>query len=66
MLTGAKAALEGTPGLPHNHKVIEFYLNDAGMIGYGLAKAAVHQLVQSLAKSGSGLPPDAGVVGILP
>ena len=38
----------------------------AGMIGYGLAKAAVHQLVQSLAEPAGGLPSDAGVVGILP
>lgn len=36
------------------------------MIGYGMAKAAVHQLVQSLNSSDGGLPPDAGVVGILP
>lgn len=50
VLTGAKAALEGTPG----------------MIGYGMAKAAVHQLVQSLKDSSSGLPPDAGVIGVLP
>uniref|UniRef100_A0A1W7RAM1 Dihydropteridine reductase n=1 Tax=Hadrurus spadix TaxID=141984 RepID=A0A1W7RAM1_9SCOR len=49
-LTGAKAALEGTPG----------------MIGYGLAKAAVHQLVQSLAAPKSGLPTDALAVAILP
>lgn len=37
-----------------------------GMIGYGMAKAAVHQLVQSLKGSSGGLPPDAGVIGILP
>ncbi|KAJ8918678.1 hypothetical protein NQ315_014998 [Exocentrus adspersus] len=49
-LTGAKAALEGTPG----------------MIGYGLAKAAVHQLTKSLAQNGSGLPNDSSVVAILP
>jgi dihydropteridine reductase len=36
------------------------------MIGYGTAKAAVHQLVHSLAASGSGLPRDSVVVGIMP
>ncbi|ALC44491.1 Dhpr [Drosophila busckii] len=49
-LTGAKPALEGTPG----------------MIGYGMAKAAVHQLTRSLAGEKSGLPNDALVVSILP
>lgn len=49
-LTGAKPALKGTPG----------------MIGYGMAKAAVHQLTRSLAEDGSGLPNDALVVSILP
>ncbi|XP_034110119.1 dihydropteridine reductase [Drosophila sulfurigaster albostrigata] len=49
-LTGAKPALEGTPG----------------MIGYGMAKAAVHQLTRSLAGKDSGLPNDALVVSILP
>ncbi|XP_055986664.1 dihydropteridine reductase-like [Sorex fumeus] len=38
-LTGAKAALDGTPG----------------MIGYGMAKGAVHQLCQSLAGKKSGI-----------
>ncbi|EDV22716.1 uncharacterized protein TRIADDRAFT_28401, partial [Trichoplax adhaerens] len=49
-LTGAQPALGGTPG----------------MIGYGLAKAAVHQLVKSLASTNSGLPANARAVGILP
>ncbi|XP_063987727.1 dihydropteridine reductase [Diachasmimorpha longicaudata] len=49
-LTGAKAALEGTPG----------------MIGYGMAKAAVHQLTKSLAAKNSGLPQDSLVAAILP
>lgn len=49
-LTGAKAALEGTPS----------------MIGYGMAKAAVHQLTQSLAAKDSGLPKDSLVASILP
>uniref|UniRef100_A0A1A9WV23 Dihydropteridine reductase n=1 Tax=Glossina brevipalpis TaxID=37001 RepID=A0A1A9WV23_9MUSC len=49
-LTGAKLALEGTPD----------------MIGYGLAKAGVHQLTRSLAAKNSGLPDDVVVVSILP
>ncbi|XP_003220476.1 dihydropteridine reductase [Anolis carolinensis] len=49
-LTGAKAALTGTPG----------------MIAYGMAKAAVHQLCQSLSSSNSGLPPGCSAVAILP
>ncbi|CAL7938541.1 unnamed protein product [Xylocopa violacea] len=49
-LTGAKAALGETPG----------------MIGYGMAKAAVHQLTKSLAAKDSGLPKDSLVTSILP
>ncbi|XP_041950050.1 dihydropteridine reductase [Alosa sapidissima] len=49
-LAGAKAALAGTPG----------------MLGYGMAKAAVHQVCQSLAGSNSGLPTGAAAVAILP
>ncbi|KAK1122841.1 hypothetical protein K0M31_009284 [Melipona bicolor] len=49
-LTGAKAALAETPG----------------MIGYGMAKAAVHQLAKSLAAKDSGLPKDSLVASILP
>lgn len=49
-LTGADPALKGTPG----------------MIGYGMAKAAVHQLTKSLAGSNSGLPENSLVVSILP
>ncbi|XP_055302824.1 dihydropteridine reductase [Sitodiplosis mosellana] len=49
-LTGADTALKGTPG----------------MIGYGLAKAAVHQLTKSLAAPASGLPENSLVVSILP
>ncbi|KAJ2741536.1 hypothetical protein GGI20_005123 [Coemansia sp. BCRC 34301] len=48
VLAGAAPALKGTPG----------------MIGYGMAKAAVHHLVTSLAMPGSGV--DGRVVGILP
>ena len=36
------------------------------MIGYGMAKAAVHQLVKSLAASGGGLPNESTVLAILP
>lgn len=36
------------------------------MIGYGLAKAAVHQLTQSLAGEGGGLPANSLVIAILP
>ncbi|NWQ98489.1 DHPR reductase, partial [Burhinus bistriatus] len=49
-LTGAQAALSGTPG----------------MIGYGMAKGAVHQLCQSLAGASSGLPSGSAAVAILP
>lgn len=49
-LTGANAATEGTPS----------------MIGYGMAKAAVHQLTKSLGSEGSGLPSDSLTVAILP
>lgn len=49
-LTGAKPALSGT----------------SGMIGYGAAKAAVHQLTKSLAGSDSGLPANSFVASILP
>lgn len=36
------------------------------MIGYGMAKAAVHQLTKSLAAENSGLPSDSLVASILP
>ena len=49
-LTGAVPSLGGTPG----------------MLGYGMAKAAVHQLTKSLAEPGSGLPEGATVLAILP
>ena len=50
LLTGAQAALQGT----------------AGMIGYGMAKAAIHQLVSSLGAANSGLPANTSVLAILP
>ncbi len=37
-----------------------------GCIGYGMAKAAVHQLCQSLSGPNSGLPPGSAAVAILP
>ncbi|KAM7417211.1 hypothetical protein PAMA_017043 [Pampus argenteus] len=49
-LAGAKAALSGT----------------GGMVGYGMAKAAVHQLCRSLAAKNSGMPSGAAAVAILP
>lgn len=36
------------------------------MIGYGMAKAAVHQLVKSCATKESGLPIGVTVAGLLP
>ena len=48
VLPGAKSTLGGIPG----------------MIGYGMAKAAVHQLVKSLAEPKSGLPEGAFCAGI--
>ncbi|XP_062405269.1 quinoid dihydropteridine reductase a [Sardina pilchardus] len=49
-LTGAKPCVQGTPG----------------MVGYGMAKAAVHQLCQSLSGPDSGLPTGATSLAILP
>lgn len=49
-LPGAQAALSGTPG----------------MAGYGMAKAAVHQLTKSLAQPSSGMPEGAFVAATLP
>lgn len=43
-----------------------FPLQPPGMIGYGMAKAAVHQLCQSLAAKNSGMPADTAAVAILP
>ena len=36
------------------------------MLGYGMAKAAVHQLVRSLGAEESGLPPEVTTLAILP
>eukprot|EP01062_Namystynia_karyoxenos_P062368 TRINITY_DN55260_c0_g1_i1.p2 TRINITY_DN55260_c0_g1~~TRINITY_DN55260_c0_g1_i1.p2 ORF type:complete len:291 (+),score=113.54 TRINITY_DN55260_c0_g1_i1:94-873(+) len=37
-----------------------------GMLGYGVAKAAVHHILRSLADPESGLPKDVSVLGVLP
>eukprot|EP00761_Pharyngomonas_kirbyi_P003908 gb/GECH01003912.1/.p1 GENE.gb/GECH01003912.1/~~gb/GECH01003912.1/.p1 ORF type:complete len:240 (+),score=68.69 gb/GECH01003912.1/:1-720(+) len=50
VLTGAVPSLGPTPG----------------MIGYGLAKAAVHHLTKSLAAEGSGMPESSVTTAILP
>merc|ERR1719186_1095990 len=50
VLPGAAPAVGGTPG----------------MAGYGMAKAAVHQLTRSLASEGSGSPKDCLPVALLP
>ncbi|XP_071948989.1 dihydropteridine reductase-like [Antedon mediterranea] len=49
-LTGAQPALQGT----------------AGMLGYGMAKAAVHQFVKGLGAENSGLPANSTALAILP
>ncbi|KAM4707420.1 dihydropteridine reductase [Discoglossus pictus] len=49
-LSGANAALSATPG----------------MVAYGMAKATVHQLCQSLGEEKSGLPSNSAAVAILP
>jgi dihydropteridine reductase len=36
------------------------------MIGYGMAKGAVHQLCQSLAGKNSGMPSEAAAIAVLP
>jgi len=50
VLPGAQPALNGT----------------AGMMGYGMAKAAVHQLTKSLGSAKSGLPEDSTTLALLP
>ena len=50
VLTGAKAALDPCPG----------------MIGYGMAKAAVHHMTKSLAHSDGGMPKNSTTCAILP
>ena len=50
VFTGAAAAVDPTPS----------------MLGYGMAKAAVHHLVRSLGAKDSGLPKGAKALAILP
>lgn len=50
----------------HQVKRVHVFLSSAGMVGYGMAKAAVHQLCQSLAAKNSGMPSGAAAVAILP
>ena len=45
---------------------MEISFNCVGMIGYGMAKAAVHQLVKSMAASNSGMPNNSIALAILP
>lgn len=50
-----------------NKNVVSLLLNFVlGMMGYGMSKAAVHQLTQSLAADGSGMPSGSLSVAILP
>lgn len=49
----------------HNDTFIQHSLC-TGMIGYGMAKAAVHQLTRSLGGENSGLPKESAAVAILP
>lgn len=44
----------------------DVFLLMTGMLGYGMAKAAVHQLVKGLAAENGGLPAAASVLAILP
>ena len=48
------------------NKALLCNIHYSGMMGYGMAKAAVHQLVKSLGSSGSGLPEGSCVLAILP
>lgn len=54
---------DSAPSRPHQTCV---FVSSAGMVGYGMAKAAVHQLCQSLAAKNSGMPSGAAAVAILP
>ena len=49
-----------------NEQIICQRVPHAEMIAYGIAKAAVHQLVKSLSAPKSGLPNGATVAAILP
>ena len=62
-LTNAKYMLEGCLVLPGAQPALG---GTPGMIGYGMAKAAIHQLTKSLASADSGLPSDAKTFALLP
>ena len=49
-----------------NLQIYDPLLYIVGMMGYGMAKAAVHQLVKSLASKNSGLPKNSSALAILP
>lgn len=70
VLTGALPAAEGaTPGKYHvgwKQQAESLNVVMTGMIGYGIAKAAVHHLVKDLAAKGSGLPDASKVIGLCP
>lgn len=64
----------GPPVLPPHHclpwwsqsSFSPFLSPPTGMIGYGMAKGAVHQLCQSLAGTNSGMPVGAAAIALLP
>ena len=62
-LTNAKYMLEGCLVLPGAQPALG---GTPGMMGYGMAKAAIHQLTKSLASADSGLPLDAKTFALLP
>jgi dihydropteridine reductase len=67
-LPGAKPALGPTPGnifILFTKKLLYPY-SITGMVGYGMAKAAVHQLTKSLSGENSGMPANSLVVATLP
>ena len=66
VLPGAKPCTAGTPGMVRTLLVLIINNIHYNQMGYGMAKAAVHQLVKSLASEGSGLPGESCVLGLLP
>lgn len=68
-LTGAFAALQPTPGknlITLTESVCYCLQYIVGMIGYGVAKSAVHHLTKSVAEESGGLPSNSCVLSILP
>lgn len=47
-------------------KILKCQVWIVGMLGYGMAKAAVHQLTKGLGENKSGLPANSVAVAILP